>query len=140
MQLVESGAGRLEGGRVLFDAFQPIQRQATASQIPERAQSQALEEYSDGGSPVTLQRLQQAPEPMTASFGQGSSSTSGSSPDGAGSPGGSSDEPGSSGQDPFAGMHMQEIASRLYPYISARIKSELRLDRERHGVLTPWHR
>ncbi len=33
-----------------------------------------------------------------------------------------------------------ELVDRIYPYVSSRIKEELRLDRERAGLLTPFHR
>jgi hypothetical protein len=96
-----------------------------------------------GGPPgalgPTVQRLMSAPGRDGSSTSAGSLVASSHAGSLAPAPGGEKPRRGAGG-DPFAGMHMQEVASRIYPYISARIKSELRLERERNGVLTPWHR
>jgi hypothetical protein len=42
--------------------------------------------------------------------------------------------------DEMSELELRKLASRLYPYISQRLKVELRRDRERSGSITGLHR
>lgn len=130
--MLSSGVARLDqSGRVLFEHSGALPGHGSVPSVQAiPVSSPALpvqRESSDSDSDSTSSYGPASGLPGTSSFSAAGLAQA-------------SQAPTKAAQDPFAGMHMQEIASRLYPYISSRIKAELRLERERNGVLTPYHR